>query len=389
MRRALERLRSSVDALVVLAILGLGAGELLFGGPGSSFRGPVFVNVIFLVLTTASLLWRRRRALEVLAVVLLGVSIWVATLYQGFQPPIEPFFAMLVAIYSAAAYEHGRRMRLAAAVVICASLAQLVQLVTDATALGDELPVLVYFGIAWGIGRISHHRIAQAAALRDLASQLEREREEKARVEVAYERARIARELHDVVAHSLSVIVVQAAAERRVLGEGSGVTGEVLTSIEQVGREALAELRRLLGVIRKADEELPLSPQPGLRHLETLIEQVRVAGLPVDLNVEGENVPLAAGPDLCAYRVVQEGLTNALKHAGPARAEVVVRYTPHELELEISDDGRGPTDGSGGGHGLVGMRERIALYGGSLEAGQRNGGGYRVRASIPIERISQ
>src|SRR5207249_2705156 len=182
------------------------------------------------------------------------------------------------------------------------------------------------------------------------------------------ERAGIARELHDIVAHSVSVMVVQAGAERRVLDQRQASTREVLLSIEQTGRQALAEMRRLLGMLRKDDEELALAPQPSMAHMELLVEQIRDAGMPVELRVEGEPVPLPPGVDLSAYRIVQEALTNALKHAGPARATVTVRYEEHELKLEIADSGRGHADGSGGGHGLIGMRERVALYGGEMDA---------------------
>jgi signal transduction histidine kinase len=212
----------------------------------------------------------------------------------------------------------------------------------------------------------------------------ERERDLAAREAVAGERARIARELHDVVAHSVSVIVVQAQAGPRLLAEPAQVR-DVFHSIETTGREALDELRRLLGVLRARDEQLPVGPQPGLDALQPLIQQLREAGLRVELRVEGEPVRLPPGIDLSAYRIVQEALTNTLKHAGPAEAEVIVRYHHSTLELEILDNGTGaPARVNGSGHGLVGMRERVALYGGSLEAGARNGHGFGVRARLPL-----
>jgi signal transduction histidine kinase len=212
----------------------------------------------------------------------------------------------------------------------------------------------------------------------------ERERDLAAREAVAGERARIARELHDVVAHSVSVIVVQAQAGPRLLAEPAQVR-DVFHSIETTGREALDELRRLLGVLRARDEQLPVGPQPGLDALQPLIQQLREAGLRVELRVEGEPVRLPPGIDLSAYRIVQEALTNTLKHAGPAEAEVTVRYHHSTLELEILDNGTGaPARVNGSGHGLVGMRERVALYGGSLEAGARNGHGFGVRARLPL-----
>jgi signal transduction histidine kinase len=225
-----------------------------------------------------------------------------------------------------------------------------------------------------------------AEALADRAALLEREREERARAAVAEERARIARELHDVVAHSVSVMVVQAGAERLALGDERDDTREVLSTIEQTGRQTLAEMRRLLGMLRRSDDEIELAPQPSMEHVAKLVDQVREAGLPVTLAVEGEPVGLPPGIDLSAYRIVQEALTNALKHAGPASARVTVRYGRDDLDLEIVDDGAGVANGDGGGHGLIGMRERVTLFGGNLAAGGRSGGGYAVRARLPLER---
>jgi signal transduction histidine kinase len=216
------------------------------------------------------------------------------------------------------------------------------------------------------------------------AEMAERERELVAREAVVEERARIARELHDVIAHNVSMMVVQAGAERRVLDGANGSTREVLQTIEQIGRSALTEMRRLVGMLR-SDGEDPLAPQPGLDDVATLVGQVREAGLPVELTVEGERRDLPAGIELSAYRIVQEALTNALKHAGGAHAQVSIRYGADSLELEILDDGRGGAAASNGGHGLVGMRERVALYGGRFDASRRPGGGFAVRAKLPIE----
>ncbi|TML36865.1 MAG: sensor histidine kinase [Actinobacteria bacterium] len=215
---------------------------------------------------------------------------------------------------------------------------------------------------------------------------LEREQELRAHEAVAEERARIARELHDLVAHNVSVMVVQAGAERHALGDEQASTRDALTSIEQAGRQALAEARRLLGMLRRKGASEDLEPQPSIDQIDLLVEQVARAGLQVKLEVEGEPGPLPAGVDLCAYRVVQEGLTNALKHAGPAQTEVVLRYAPRSFEVEIRDDGRGSSDlsGEGAGHGLIGMRERVTLYGGELKAGPREGGGFEIHAHLPL-----
>jgi len=211
----------------------------------------------------------------------------------------------------------------------------------------------------------------------------ERERDLAAREAVVAERARIARELHDAIAHNVSMMVVQAGAERRVLDETTGSTKEVLVTIERIGRGALTEMRRLVGMLR-SDATDSLAPQPGLHDLPTLVAQVREAGLPVELDVEGDPRELPVGIELSAYRIVQEALTNALKHAGQAQARVHVRYGRDSLELEIVDDGAGAqTPVASGGHGLVGMRERVALYGGRLDAGRRPTGGFAVRVLLP------
>ncbi len=210
----------------------------------------------------------------------------------------------------------------------------------------------------------------------------ERERDVAAREAVVEERARIARELHDAVAHSVSMMVIQAGAERRVLADGS--TREVLQTIEEIGRTALTEMRRLVGMLR-TDSSDRLAPQPTLADLPTLMTQVREAGLPVEFRVEGERRELPVGIELSAYRIVQEALTNALKHAGRAHAAVSVRYGPDSLELEIADDGAGTSaDVPGGGHGLAGIRERVTLYGGKFDASARRDGGCAVRALLPL-----
>jgi signal transduction histidine kinase len=212
----------------------------------------------------------------------------------------------------------------------------------------------------------------------------ERERDLVAREAVVEERARIARELHDAIAHNVSMMVVQAGAERRVIDETNGSTREVLETIEQIGRGALTEMRRLVGMLR-SDSADPLEPQPGLGDLPTLVARVADAGLPVDLQVEGERRELPVGIELSAYRIVQEALTNALKHAGDATASVHVRYGRDSLELEISDGGGKARESAvSGGHGLVGMRERVALYGGVLHAEPQPSGGFTVRVLLPI-----
>ena len=238
--------------------------------------------------------------------------------------------------------------------------------------------------VAFLVGREVRRHRREVALLRDRAARLEQEREERARTAAAEERARIARELHDVVAHSVSVMVVQAQAVQRVLEGEQGPARDLLGSIETTGRQALVELRRLLGLLRHSERQPELAPQPSLRQLDDLIEQVREAGLPVRLLVEGEPAALAPGIDLSAYRIVQEGLTNALKHAGPAQARVTVRYSSSDLQLEIADDGTGVAGGAGSGEGCSGCGSASRLYGGELVSGRGDDGGYVVRARLPL-----
>jgi signal transduction histidine kinase len=249
---------------------------------------------------------------------------------------------------------------------------------------GDFAFIAILFAIAWLAGLALGSKLQEAAATRERADLAERERERIAAEAVAEERARIARELHDVVAHSMSVMVVQASGVRRLLKADQERERDALLVVERVGREALTEMRRMLGVLRASGDDATLTPQPGLEHLDRLLEQVRRAGLDVDLEVTGEPVTLPTGLGLSAYRILQESLTNALKHGDRTGAQVRLRYLPDELELEIVD-GSGTVAGErNGGHGLVGMRERVAVYGGEIEAGPRDEGGYRVHARLPL-----
>jgi signal transduction histidine kinase len=226
-------------------------------------------------------------------------------------------------------------------------------------------------------------REREAAEMR--ATLAEREREAAARIAVAEERARIARELHDIVAHAMSVMVLQVGAVRHKLPQGREEDRDALGRVEQAGRTALAEMRRLLGAMRSDGDGVELGPQPGLDALDPLVEDVNRAGLPVRLHVDGEPFPLPRAIDLSAYRIVQEGLTNALKHARASRADVTVRYRPDELELEVADNGKGPPTSNGLGHGLVGIRERVTIYGGDMTAGAAPAGGFVLSARLPVD----
>jgi signal transduction histidine kinase len=291
--------------------------------------------------------------------------------------------ANFCALYALTAWTPPRRFAIGLAVVASAYLA------TGITP-GGSPRFAVAFTAATAVVVLLVRRVVGDRDRR--ARVAERERDVAAREAVVEERARIARELHDVIAHNVSMMVLQAGAERRVLDSAerraldgkNGSTSDVLQLIEAIGRSALTEMRRLLGMLRNDDAE-PLAPQPGLGDLPMLVAQVREAGLPVELRIDGEPSDLPAGIDLSAFRIVQEALTNALTHAGQARAMVTVRYDTDSVEIEIADDGTNTTRSTaGGGHGLVGMRERVALYGGRFEAGHRPCGGYAVRALLPV-----
>jgi signal transduction histidine kinase len=250
----------------------------------------------------------------------------------------------------------------------------------------DVVGERLFLGGVWLLGRWVRQRRRRTEDLEEHAAVLEADRDARARAAVADERARIAREMHDSVAHSVSVMVLQAGAAEQVLAVAPERARASLLTIQDTGREAIVELRRMLGVLRDSAVETSRDPQPSVDRLGALVEHVRTAGLTVELKVEGEPRPLPPGVDRSAYRIVQEALTNTLKHAGPARACVTLRYRAQALELEVLDDGRGAPNVDGGGFGLVGMRERAALYGGALDAGPRPGGGYALRARLPLER---
>jgi signal transduction histidine kinase len=340
------------------------------------------------IVTSGALAWRRSRPLAS-ALATAGTFAAVSVLWRidGIWLPLT----LVISLFSVGL--HGTRAEALAGgalAVVAATLSTLQESNENVGQFLENMVFIVLFllGIPWGAGRALRSRQVRLSLLQDRATALARESEGRARAAVAEERLRIARELHDVVGHSLGVIVVQAGAERATLDEARGSTHETLVAIEQTGREALGEMRRLLDMMRRDDEEVGLAPQPSLDHLGALAEKVRAAGLPVDLRVEGEPRRLPAGVDLSAYRIVQEALTNALKHAGPARARVTVRYAAEGVELEITDDGPGGSEPAGDGgaaHGLVGMRERVALHGGSLRSGARPGGGYGVRVRLPYD----
>ncbi len=372
--------RQLIDVGLPLALAAVALVEVATSG---DIDAPWPAVGLFALGTTVPLLWRRQAPLLVLVVVLTALAI-PDTAYGIANNASAPFAGIIVATYASGAYTNARDGRIAAAII--GAMVVLMAFAIGEDVVGDAIFVGAILFAVWGAATVVRSRQELAGALAARTVELEHEREENARLAVAEERARIARELHDVVAHNVSIMVVQAGAERRAIGAERPATTEALATIEGTGRAALAEMRRLLGLLRRSDDELALAPQPSLRHLPDLVEQVREAGMPVDLRIEGQPRPIAPGIDLSAYRIVQEALTNALKHAGPARARVTIRYGVGALDIEIADDGAGDVEESqpGGGHGLVGMRERVALFGGDLAAGRRRGGGYAVRARLPL-----
>jgi signal transduction histidine kinase len=378
--------RRLLDVAPTAALVAVGLAQLLLAGHSAGFRGPTGVNALFLIAVALPLLARRRHPVAALAGVFVVQGVWIAALYHGSdQPPSEPFFAAVVACFALGYHADRGRLRAGAAVFAAMVVATAVTLAVGGAAVDNALPVLVWWLLAIGIGRGLRERQALVDLLRERSARLELDRERDVAAAAAEERARIARELHDVIAHAVSLIVVQASAERRLLTDEQRRTAETLETIERSGREALGELRRLLGVLRTPSADR-LAPQPGLAALPELLEDGRSSGHTIRLRVEGEPVALPPGLDLTAYRIVQEALTNTRKHAPGAALDVALRWQPAVLEIEVVDDGPGPArNGAAAGHGLIGMRERAALYGGSIRAEGSDHGGFRVCALLPIE----
>jgi signal transduction histidine kinase len=370
-----------------------GAGQGMVAGVGHAWVEGSFLGIFLGVVVAAGLavpvIFRRANpiAAYVTAVAFGGIQVLL-----GFRP-IATDVAILILLYTLAAYCPRRVSVWGLAVCLSGSAVAIARWTTaSGRSVLDWLTVgAVLFAapalLAWVLGDSMRYRRAYYASLEDRAARLERERDAQARVAAAAERARIARELHDVIAHNVSVMVVQADGASYALSTDPARAKEALAAISATGRQALAEMRRLLGVLRREDESAgsQRAPQPGIGELGELLDQARMAGLPVSFLVEGEPLPLPAGAALTAYRIVQESLTNTRKHAGPvASASVRLRYSADALVLAISDDGQGGAAPDGAGHGLTGMRERVAVYGGSVAAGPRPGGGFEVVATLPL-----
>jgi signal transduction histidine kinase len=374
--------RYGFDVLIVLAALE-GALEVAFRHDSAREpRATLWFAVPAAALVVLPLLARRRfRFAAPAAVWLLGGAL---SFVDG---RLVVFTVSSVAAGMAASLLLGnlrdaRQARLGLAIVL--SGAAIVVYNDPSHTAGEFLFLPVLFAIGWIAGFAMRERTVQAEVAEQRASQAEGERDALARVAVAEERARIARELHDIVAHAVSVMVLQAGAVRHRLPESLAQDRDALDDVEQAGRAALTEMRRLLGAMRRDGDGLELAPQPGLGSLDSLLDEVRRAGLPVRLQVEGEPFPLPRGLDLSAYRIVQEGLTNALKHAHASQADVAVRYASGELQIEVRDDGAGSSAGDGLGHGLVGIGERVKIYGGEMTARPANGGGFILSTRLPL-----
>jgi signal transduction histidine kinase len=269
--------------------------------------------------------------------------------------------------------------------IVLGSILIVVVNIPGAQTTGDLVFIPLRFVVAWVAGYALRERAERAEAAEERATRAEREREAAARVAVAEERTRIARELHDIVAHSVSIMVLQVGAIRHKLSEVLPEDRDALRGVEQTGRGALAEMRRLLGAMRRDGDGVELAPHPGVDRLDSLLEDVDRAGLPVRLHVDGDPFPLPRTIDLSAYRIVQEGLTNALKHARASQADVTFRYGSDELRIEVRDNGEGLAKSDGLGHGLVGIRERVKIYGGEMTAGAVPEGGFVLGARLPLE----
>jgi signal transduction histidine kinase len=385
-RRTLGRLRWNQDYADVAMALVIAA--VAFWATYRDGTRLDVVSVPLLALQTLPIAWRRRNPIRILwmtgaAIILFSVLGYPVGTWQS--------FGVFVAFYTVAANEPRRRASVAAIITATGILVSYAAYAIFGSMTGwltSLTSTYLIYGFAWLIGDNLRVRRAYTKELESRAAELEREREDKAAQAVTEERARIARELHDVVAHYVSVMVVQATGARRVIDKDPAAAKGALEAVEAAGRTALAEMRRMLEVLRADDSGM--GPQPGLGELERLIKHVREVGLAVDLSVEGSACCLPAGMDLAAYRIVQEALTNTVKHGGKASARVSICYTDDTLEIEVIDDGRGAAapliaGAESGGHGLIGMNERVALFGGVLEAGPILTGGYRVFARMPIE----
>jgi len=363
-------------------------GQVVSSSPVSAFGTPPAVLLVLLILLglAVPVVFRRKYPVQAFTVAAVAAALQVMLIAR----PLGTDLAILILLYTLAAYRP-RRVSLAGLVVCLAgAFVAVARWVPAQTGLVQKvlLAGVIFSGtalVAWVLGDSMRYRRAYLTALEDRAARLERERDAQAQIATAAERARIARELHDVIAHNVSVMVVQADGASYALHSDPERAGQALAAISHTGRKALAEMRRLLGVLRSGDHRADLAPVPGLDQLRELVDQARQAGMSVSLSLDGPPRPLPEGAELAAYRVVQESLTNTRKHGGLAAAAAVsLRYEPDGLVLQVTDDGLGAAAAvEAPGHGLTGMRERIEMYGGTIDAGPLPGGGYQVVARLP------
>jgi signal transduction histidine kinase len=383
LRNGLTRARGidprTVDAVVAVVLV---AGAVAVAAAGTH-HSPL--TLLAAAAACATVAWRRRAPAAMTAVAVVSITVYGVSSHAA-QYTIVAIAAVLD-YYMLGRLSIQRGRPAVDALLLGAAVAGFIIVPSNGvTQLATSWTLFV--GVPFAAGRAIGSRVALTRELRANAERLEREQQERARHAAAEERNRIARELHDVVAHGVSVMVIQTQAARLVAAGDRGAARDALSSVQSCGRDALMEMRRMIGVLRHGDEGLAGATAPALSQLGVLVARARAAGLPVELRIDGEPRELTPGLDLVAFRVVQEALTNAIKHAGPARALVRVTFTAGALELEISDTGRGPAlpdgDTDSTGQGLVGMRERMVLYGGELQTGRARGGGFKVRARIPL-----
>jgi len=380
--RVLAR-RYGVDALIVFLTVAAMLEVVIRHSALEAPQETLWLRVAAIGLMVLPLFARRRFPFGApITYWLLGVAV---SFIDGRLIPLTTgiFILTMVVTFLLGSAPNIRQARLGLVVVVVGAAIVVYNLTTHSPSQLVFIPLL--FGVCWFLGFAVRQRGDQAAAAEERATRAERDRQASARIAVAEERARIARELHDVVAHAVSVMVLHTGAVRHRLPDDFPDEKEALRGVEETGRRALSEMRHLLGALRPDGEGAELSPQPGMAGLDRLLQEVREAGLPVRLEVHGEPVPLPSPIDLAVYRIAQEGLTNVLKHARASHADVSIRYAPRMLQVEVRDDGDGPQPSDGLGHGLVGIRERVKIYDGELAAGPGPDGGFVLSARLPLD----
>jgi signal transduction histidine kinase len=367
-----------LDVVVPVALTVLAVTQLLSDRPAGE---PALLTV--LALASVLPLTARRRAPLLVTAVVAAATVASVVAADGAPATFASFVAVMICVYTLAREARPREM-VAGFVLLLAAVTVMTLLQARAAPFEpfEFVYPVVYFGLAGGLGAVVRQRALRLAAVEDRAQALAGELERETQLAAAEERARIARELHDVVAHGLSLMVVQAEAAEEMLERSPEAAARPVRRIQETGREALGEMRRMLGILRT--EGIPsTAPQPSLRRLPELVREAADAGLRVEVRTDGEPADLPLGIELAAYRIVQESLTNTRRHAAATRACVRLGYRPDGLRIEVTDDGRGPGGGRPG-HGLIGMRERVALYGGTFDAGAGPDGGFRVLAVLPL-----